>query len=608
MCGIVGYTGTEKAKPKLLAGLSRLEYRGYDSAGMSLFDESGSIKTYKAKGRIAHLAKMVQKKGEAATCGIAHTRWATHGVPNDVNSHPHTTEKLSLVHNGIIENYLELKAFLEENGYTFVSETDTEIAAKMVDYYYEGNPKTAIINACKRFEGAYALGIIFNDYKNEIFATRLGSPLVVTKSEDGFYIASDMPASLEYTKDYFSLLEGEIAHLQSKDTVYFYKEDGQEIKKEIQTSTLKFEEAEKGEYDYYMLKEIYEQPKALKRTIFHRINDDFTPCFSADDISDDFFHSFRHIYIVGCGTAYYAATLGKEIIKRVAKINVSIEIASEFRYNPPILREHDLVMLVSQSGETADTLAALRLAKSKGVTTLAVVNVPGSAIALEADKVLQTYAGPEIAVASTKAFSVQLASMYLMAIKTAMVKGACTGQEGKTMLRQLRETVENMDEIFSLHDVCCDIAKEFSKAQSMFYIGRGYDASLSTEGALKLKEISYIHAEAYAAGELKHGTISLITEETPVIALVTDKRLAKKTISNMKEVKARGGKITAVCLDGIDIPKDAYDTLIPIKCKHTLFAPLYAIIPLQLLAYHTAVIKGCDVDKPRNLAKSVTVE
>ncbi len=608
MCGIVGYTGTGTATDKLLMGLTRLEYRGYDSAGISIFDTNNKIKTFKTKGRIADLTAKVEGEETTANCGIGHTRWATHGVPSDVNSHPHSTDRLSLVHNGIIENYLELKEFLMGEGYTFISETDTEIAAKLMDYNYKGDPIEAIIKTSEKVEGQYAFGVVFSDFPNEIFATRMGSPLVVTKSEDGLFIASDMPAVLEYTKDYYTLDEAEIAHLSKDNGEVFYDKTGKKITKEIKTSNLTFEQAEKGGYDFFMLKEINEQPTALERTISGRVSADNLPDFKGDNIDDKFFSSFNKIYIVACGTAYYAGSLGKQIIRKIANINVSIEIASEFRYNPPVLTKNDLVLVVSQSGETADSLAALKLAKSMGIATMAIVNVQGSAIALEADNVLYTHAGPEIAVASTKAFTVQMATMYLVAIKIAMENNTNTKEQTRELVKEFTDAIANMQSAFDVNEICLECSKEFTKASSLFYIGRGHDASLSDEGALKLKEISYIHSEAYAAGELKHGTISLITDETPVIALVTDSKLAPKTISNMKEVKARGGKITAICLESIDLPKDSYDTIITVKGISDLFAPLYAIVPLQLIAYHTACLKGCDVDKPRNLAKSVTVE
>ncbi len=608
MCGIVGYTGAGTAKDRLLSGLMRLEYRGYDSSGISVFNENGQIETYKTLGRIAALKELVKDKIETANCGIGHTRWATHGIPSDINAHPHYTEKLSLVHNGIIENYLELKEFLLEKGYTFVSQTDTEIAAKYLDYHYNGDVITAIRTATAKMKGAYAFAIIFSDKPNEIFATRNGSPLVVTQAEDSFMLASDMPAVLEFTNKYYTIDTGDIAHLTAQAGVHFYDKDGNSIEKQVNISNLSFEQAEKDGYEHYMLKEIYEQPKALKRTISPRVSAEKLPDFTGDNIDDSFFNKFSNIYIVACGTAYYAGSLGGQMIRQIANVNVRNEIASEFRYSPPVITSSDLVILASQSGETADTLAALRLAKEKGVTTLAVVNVAGSAIALEADYVIYTHAGPEIAVASTKAFTVQVATFYLFAIKLALATNVIDEQAAKNYVCDLVGTIDEFADTFSLDKECLEISKTFLDAHSMFYIGRGHDANLSLEGALKLKEISYIHCEAYAAGELKHGTISLITAETPVIAVVTDAELAPKTVSNMRSVRSRGGRVTVITLTDIEIPEDAYDRKMAFDCTAPIFAPLKAVVPLQLLAYHTSWQKGCDVDKPRNLAKSVTVE
>ncbi len=608
MCGIVGYTGINSAKKRLMSGLSRLEYRGYDSAGISLFSKEGKMITYKTLGRIKNLAELVGDRGDDSTCGIGHTRWATHGSPSDVNAHPHSTEKLSLVHNGIIENYREIKSFLEEKGYQFVSQTDTEIATKLGDYYYQNDPIDAISKAIKMLEGAYAFAIVFADRVGEIFGTRKESPLVVAKSQEGLYLASDMPAILEYTDKYYTLEVGEIVHLSDKFGEKFYNLEKKEIFKEINTSNLSFEIAEKDGFEHFMLKEIYEQPDALKRTIFPRISSANLPDFISDGIEDNFFAKFDNIYTVACGTASYAGTIGGDIVRKFGNINAKSVIASEFRYTPPVLKETDLVILISQSGETADTLAALRLAKEKNVKTLAIVNVKGSAIASEADCVIYTHAGPEIAVASTKAFTVQVSIFYLLAIKIAFLRGEIAREKAVEYTSQFKEIILNFGSIFAVDEKCLEISNSFLDASSMFYIGRGVDATLSLEGALKLKEISYIHCEAYPAGELKHGTISLITQEMPVIALLTDEKLAPKTISNMKEVKARGGNITAIALENIEIPQDSYDKLIEFSCKYSDFAPLYATIPLQLLAYHTSNLKGCDVDKPRNLAKSVTVE
>ncbi len=607
MCGIVGFTGKLSAKEVLLNGLERLEYRGYDSAGISVFTPEQKIVTCKTMGRISNLKEAVKTVDDNAKCGIGHTRWATHGVPSDVNAHPHATEKLSLVHNGIIENYLEISNFLTEKGYTFISQTDTEIASKLVDYYYNGDAFEAIKKACEMFEGAYAFAIVFYDKPGEIFATRKNSPLIVSCSDDGLFLASDISAVLKYTNKFYTLEEGEVAHLANGEEK-FYDMDKNPISKTISVSSLTVENAEKCGYDHFMLKEIFDQPVALERTVTPRISDENLPVFAADNISEDFFTGYNNIYVVACGTAYYAGMLGGQVLRNIANINVFPVIASEFRYNPPVLSEKDLVIVLSQSGETADTLAALKLAKEKNVPNLAIVNVQGSAIALEADNVMYTYAGTEIAVASTKAFSVQVSLFYLMGVKLAMANGVMSKDEAKTFIDTFLETIKTFGETFELQEQCKEIAKGFLNAHSMFYIGRGLDSYLALEAALKLKEVSYVHCEAYAAGELKHGTLSLITEETPVIALVTDEKLAQKTISNIREVTARGGKVTVITLDGVQIPKDAYDEKLVLNCKADIFAPLKAIVPLQFLAYYTSCLKGLDVDKPRNLAKSVTVE
>ncbi|MEG1869489.1 MAG: glutamine--fructose-6-phosphate transaminase (isomerizing), partial [Oscillospiraceae bacterium] len=585
--------------------LYRLEYRGYDSAGVSLFEDD-KLKTVKTKGRIANLERRLKENPLKSCCGIAHTRWATHGVPSDVNSHPHSTAKLSLVHNGIIENYLEIKQFLTEKGVSFISQTDTETAARLIDYYYDGDPMKAIYKAMEHLEGSYAFGIVFADFPGKVYGLRKGSPLIAAVAATGTFIASDIPAILCYTRSYYLINEGEIVVLTA-DKVTFYDKDGNISEKKMLTSNLSIEQAEKGGYEHFMLKEIHEQPQALKSTLSPRITAGL-PNFEHDNISDSFFDEFDRIQIVACGSAYYAGCVGKQVIETFSRTPVITEIASEFRYKNPILTKRDLVIIISQSGETADSLAALRHAKEQGVKTLAIVNVADSSIGREADHVIYTYAGPEISVATTKAYSVQLGILYLFAIKTAIAKGKTDVDGGKKYVKALLETVGKINQTFNLDGICKEIASTLTEVQSMFYIGRGQDYSMSLEGALKLKEISYIHCEAYAAGELKHGTISLITENTPVIAIATDALLAPKTISNIKEIKARGGRIIGICTEEYPLPKDAYDQLILLPKVESEFAPILATIPLQLLAYHTAVARGCDVDKPRNLAKSVTVE
>ncbi|MBR5485302.1 MAG: glutamine--fructose-6-phosphate transaminase (isomerizing) [Oscillospiraceae bacterium] len=605
MCGIIGYVGQSQAAECLLHGLGCLEYRGYDSAGISVFEQDG-ITTVKTKGRVADLAAALKSQPVNSKCGIAHTRWATHGVPSDVNAHPHATEKLSLVHNGIIENYMELKEMLKNQGVSFVSQTDTEVVARLLDLYYEGDPMAAIKKTLEKIEGSYALGILFRDFPNRVYGVRKGSPLIAAVSDDGSFLASDIPAVLAYTRKYYLMEEGEIC-LLSEDDVKFFNFDGEAVEKQLLTSALTLQQAEKGGYEHFMLKEIYEQPTALRSTLSPRISNGM-PCFVRDGIHDGFFEEFDRLHIVACGSAYYAGCVGKHLLGKFGRLPVEMQIASEFRYCEPVLDKRDLVIIISQSGETADSLAALRYAKAKGIKTLAIVNVAASSIAREADYVIYTYAGPEIAVATTKGFAVQVGVLYLLSFQWALARKTADADTVKANVAALLDTVDKLEEAFKLNESCERIAKTLVDAQSMFYIGRGQDYSMSLEGALKLKEISYIHCEAYAAGELKHGTISLITEGTPVIAMVTDNRLAAKTISNVEEVKARGGRIIAICTEQ-NIPSgDAYDELIVLPKTEEAFAPLLAIVPLQLLAYHTACAKGCDVDKPRNLAKSVTVE
>lgn len=605
MCGIIGYVGRQEAADRLLHGLSYLEYRGYDSAGLSAF-EKGGITTVKTKGRVGDLSAVLEKQPLHSHCGIAHTRWATHGVPSDLNAHPHATEKLSLVHNGIIENYMELKEMLQEKGVRFLSQTDTEVAARLLDFCYEGDPLEAIRKTVAQLEGSFAFGILFRDFPDRVYGVRQGSPLIAALAEEGCFLASDIPAVLSYTRQYYLMEEKEICQLTAEKASFFDFE-GNPVENQLLTSSLTIQQAEKGGYEHFMLKEIYEQPQALKATLSPRIVGGL-PCFLRDGIPADFFGSFDRVHIVACGSAYYAGCVGKHVLGRFSRIPVETEIASEFRYSDPILTRRDLVVVISQSGETADSLAALRHAKRQGVKTLAIVNVADSSIAREADYVIYTYAGPEIAVATTKGFSVQVGVMYLLALQCALYKGLAAQEQVKAQVEALLQTISGMTEAFETDKDCKRIAQDIARADSMFYIGRGQDYSMSLEGALKLKEISYIHCEAYAAGELKHGTISLITEGTPVIALVTDKRLAPKTISNIKEVKARGGHIVAICGADIVLPEDVYDERIVLPAASEAFAPILAIIPLQLLAYHTACVKGCDVDKPRNLAKSVTVE
>ena len=608
MCGIVGYTGGKNAASILFDALSGLEYRGYDSAGISTFEPAG-IFTAKSKGRLHDLQGHMQAEGfsPAGCCGIGHTRWATHGEPSDINSHPHTTERLSLVHNGIIENYQALKNKLSTEGYLFVSHTDTEVAAKLIDWLYCGDPIGAIRRACELLEGSYAFAVLFAEHPGKIYAVRRGSPLIVAVGEQETFLASDVPAILPYTRTYALLEEEEIAELTS-DLITLFLPDGSKKAPTLLTAAWTVEQAQKGGFDHFMLKEIFEQPQALRDTVHPRIADGLPAFTETDEIPDAFWGQFEAVSIIACGTASHAAMVGKHLIEKLARIPVECEVASEFRYRNPILSPARLVMVISQSGETADTLAALRLAKASGAPTLAVVNVTGSSIAREADYVIHTFAGPEIAVASTKAYSVQLAVMYLLAIRFALAKGQLSEIGARAYTGELMQAIEATKHILNLTDELREYIKRYETLHDLFFLGRGLDYPLAMEGSLKLKEISYIHCEAYAAGELKHGTISLITEDVPVIALATQEALLPKMISNIREVRSRGADVLLLCKQGFEVGSDVYTYRLELPALDDLFMPLVTVIVLQLMAYHTAVLRGCDVDKPRNLAKSVTVE
>lgn len=610
MCGIIGYTGAESAVPVLLDGLATLEYRGYDSAGVAVMKDG--LKTVKSQGRLTKLAEKLSLLSDlqSATCGIGHTRWATHGAPSDRNSHPHSTEHLALVHNGIIENYAEIAAFLCSKGYTFVSETDTETAAKLIDWFYVegGDPAMAIFSAVSMLRGSYAFGVIFADHPEKIFAIRKDSPLVVAATDEGGFIASDVPAILAHTKDYYRLAEGVLAVLSGKD-VAFFDAEGHCVPQKEEHVDWNVEAAQKGGYPHFMLKEIHEEPAALRKTISPRLADGL-PVFGIEQLDTDFLATFTSIHIVACGTAMHAGLIGKNIIERLARVPVRVELASEFRYRDPILEKKDLVILLSQSGETADTLAALRHAKAKGVYTLAIVNVMGSSVAREADSVLYTWAGPEIAVASTKAYSVQCAVLYLLALRLALVKGKVTVDAVREITAKLLSDMPDaVGAVIERKDQIAKVATQLLSAEHMFYIGRGIDVDLCAEASLKLKEISYVHSEAYAAGELKHGTISLVVEGTPVVALTTVSDVCEKTISGIREVKSRGARVIQVCTKEI---AERFETpaneVIVLPQIDELLAPFPAITVMQLLAYYVSEGKGLDVDKPRNLAKSVTVE
>lgn len=607
MCGIVGYTGRRNAANVLLDALSGLEYRGYDSAGLSVFEDEGIV-TVKSQGRLEQLARRVQEgKSLCGTCGIGHTRWATHGEPNDVNAHPHVTEKLSLVHNGIIENYLQIRLKLQGEGCQFISRTDTETAARLLHRLYDGDPIRAITKACAHLEGSYAFAVLFADRPGEIYAARRNCPLIVAKGEGENFVASDIPAILQYTRTYVLLDEGDIAKVTS-EKISIWGQNGTVKTPELHTAQWTVEQARKDGYAHFMLKEIYEQPKALRDTLHPRVMDGLPAFDDADDIPDGFWRQFERISIVACGTAWHAGMLGKRLIEGLARMPVECEIASEFRYGNPLIGRNTLVILISQSGETADTLAALRLAREAGATTLAIVNVTGSSIAREADYVIHTFAGPEIAVASTKAFSVQLGVMYLAAIKFALAGGVCRPDEARRLVKGLLEAVEASSRVFGLNDAIRERARDYISLRDLFFLGRGLDYALAMEGSLKLKEISYIHCEAYAAGEMKHGTISLISPGTPVVALATQEALLPKTISNVRETISRGAKVLLLCKEGCRPEGELANACLFLPRLDDLFMPVVGIIALQLLAYHTAVLRGCDVDKPRNLAKSVTVE
>ena len=607
MCGIVGYTGPRDCTDVLISALSKLEYRGYDSAGIAVF-ENGKIAVEKTKGRLKDLEdKMAREHRPVGHCGIGHTRWATHGEPSDINSHPHGNKRVSIVHNGIIENYIKLKAFLTEKGYEFISDTDTEIVAKLLDYYYNGNPVETIARVISEIEGSYALGIIFSDFQDKVFAVRKDSPLIIGVGQGENFIASDVTAVLKYTKDYYLLEQDEIVAI-SPAQVEITDIHGCRIEKELQHATWDEEAAEKGGYEHFMLKEIHEQPTALKTTITPRIMEHM-PFLEECGITTEMLNHFHKIYIVACGTAMHAGMVGKYVIEKLARVEVTVDIASEFRYCDPVLSEDDLVILISQSGETADTRAVLRLAKENHATTLAIVNVKGSSIARESDFVVYTHAGPEISVASTKAYMVQLSIMYLFAFQLAYAKGKITEERCRELTKLLEEMPELVEKTLGTQAECQYIASKLVNADSLLYIGRGLDYALSMEGSLKLKEISYIHSESYAAGELKHGTISLITQAMNVIAVATQDNLFDKTISNVKEAKARGAKVTLVCKEGIEMTGDVADYIVHVPAAaDDILMPLVTVVPLQLIAYYTSVLRGCDVDKPRNLAKSVTVE
>lgn len=606
MCGIVGYVGKRSAQDVLLDGLEKLEYRGYDSAGVALALDGG-IRVVKSKGRLTALReKLAAQQLAQSFCGIGHTRWATHGEPSDVNSHPHSTPRVSIVHNGIIENYGLLKERLAAKGYTFQSETDTEVLVKLIDSCYTGDPLRALQQALAKVRGSYALAVLFRDYPDTIFAVKRESPLIVGWGEGENFVASDIPALLKYTRKYSVLEEGDMA-VCTTEGIRFYNEFGEPVERQQLTADWDMEAAEKGGYPHFMLKEINEQPAAIMATVSPRVEDGL-PVLRIPELTDEVLRGIGRVHLVGCGTAMHAGMVGKSAIEALARVPAEVDIASEFRYRDPILEKNDLVIIISQSGETSDTLAALKLAKSRGVPVLAIVNVVGSSIARAADYVMYTYAGPEIAVASTKAYMVQMCALYLFALRLAYARGRLSEAETRRYTAQLLRAPEVIKPRLADCEQIKYLASRYVNTQSCFFIGRGFDYALSLEGSLKLKEISYVHSDAYAAGELKHGTISLITDGVPVIALATQKQVYEKTISNAKETRSRGARVLLFTTKDAVVPEGVADAVIRLDEYEDILMPLQLIVPLQLFAYYMAVLRGCDVDKPRNLAKSVTVE
>ena len=612
MCGIVGFTGHRQAAPILLEGLAKLEYRGYDSAGIAVRDGEKDVEIVKAKGRLRVLAEKTNDgMAMQGTCGIGHTRWATHGEPSELNAHPHCSDDRNVVgvHNGIIENYQELREKLQNKGYTFYSDTDTEVAIKLIDYYYkkyEHTPVDAINHAMVRIRGSYALAVMFKDYPEEIYAARKDSPMIIGVADGESFVASDVPAILKYTRSVYYIGNMEMCRLQ-KGKVTFYNLDGDEIEKDLVEIQWDAEAAEKAGYEHFMIKEIHEQPKAIRDTINSVVKDGKID-LSGVGLSEEEIAKLGQIYIVACGSAYHVGVAAQYVIEELAQIPVRVELASEFRYRRLLFAPNSLVIIVSQSGETADSLAALREAKAHGVKTLAIVNVVGSTIAREADHVFYTLAGPEIAVATTKAYSTQLIASYLLATEFARVRSVIDEDRTAELLAELQTIPEKIEKLLEDKERIQWFAAKQMNAQDMFFIGRGLDYAVSMEGSLKMKEISYIHSEAYAAGELKHGTISLIEPGTLVIGVLTQQNLYEKTVSNMVECKSRGAYLVALTTYGNYSIEDSADFVIYIPKTEPLFAASLAVIPLQLLGYYVSVAKGLDVDKPRNLAKSVTVE
>ncbi|WP_244833877.1 glutamine--fructose-6-phosphate transaminase (isomerizing) [Clostridium sp. BJN0001] len=608
MCGIVGYLGSGTATSFLINGLSKLEYRGYDSAGVAVIN-NGDINVRKFKGRLNILAEDIKKSPIEGNLGIGHTRWATHGAPSDENSHPHLNSKgnIAVVHNGIIENYLPLKAWLKGEGYTFKSETDTEVIPNLIDYYYEGDLFKAVKKALKKIEGSYAIGVICKDEPDKLIAVRKDSPLIVGLGKGENFIASDIPAVLSYTRDVYLLEDKEIAVL-TKDDVKLYTEEGKPLEKDVYHVTWSQDAAEKGGFEDFMLKEIHEQPRAIRDTLAGRVSMAHDIVLDGLNISKEDLKNTDRVFIVGCGTAYHAGLVGKNLIESLARIPVEVDIASEFRYRNPLVTDKSLVIVISQSGETADTLAALRNSKNIGARIVAVTNVVGSTVSREADHVLYTLAGPEISVASTKAYTTQIIGMNMIAIKFAEIVGKLKKNRINKLKEELLNLPQKIELILEEKDNIKDIADKIASEKDVFYLGRGLDYDLALEGALKLKEISYIHAEAYAGGELKHGPIALIENGTKVITILTQEALKEKMISNVVEIKSRGAFTIGICYEDTKGLDEVMDEIVYIPRTNDLFAPVLGVVVLQLIAYYVAKNKGCDIDKPRNLAKSVTVE
>ena len=608
MCGIVGYVGNKEASPILVEGLSKLEYRGYDSAGVAIL-ENGELKVKRFKGRLKNLEDNLEREPVKGTIGIGHTRWATHGEPSDSNSHPHSNqeETISVVHNGIIENYIKLREWLTSKGYKFYSETDTEVIPNLIDYYYKGDLFEAITKAITKMEGSYAIGVVCENEPDKLIAVRKDSPLIVGLGKDEFFIASDIPAVLGYTRDVY-LLEDKEFVIITRNGVVLKTEDGEVIDKEVYHVTWDIDAAEKNGFEDFMLKEVYEQPKAIRDTLTSRISGNEKVLLDNINFTKEELDNFDRVFIVACGTAYHAGLVGKTVIENLAKIPVEVDIASEFRYREPLITEKSLLIVVSQSGETADTLAVLRDAKKLGATVLAVTNVVGSSVSREAHHVLYTWAGPEIAVASTKAYETQLIAMYILGLYLGETKETISKEEARVIKEEIVNLPSKVEMILTQKEELQKFASKNYMDKDMFFLGRGLDYAVALEGSLKLKEISYIHSEAYAGGELKHGPIALIEKGTVVVALVTQDRLKDKMISNIREIITRGAKVLAIANEGDKDIEGVVDGVIYIPNTNPILTPVLSVVPLQLIAYYMAKQKGCDVDKPRNLAKSVTVE